>query len=1139
MRAASAAHHALRGLQPNTTGAGLRNFGLPASAPVIEARSSAVPVPARESPSQPSRRTIDLGDSPLTIGQAEGQTGDQRRTAQSNYSSGSLRRRLAGQNSPSAPFRGLLPPGGSDFAVQVGVQRTPQEVAMLARQRELEESSISAAVERYMRDASSARKRGDVLSSRPAIQLIVSWHHPLTLAVRRFLESSDASEAGKGAGVAKSTAARTKKRGRPAKGAGVGVGAGVTENAHSVGRGDMDEAAVRFLKAVKPSTLAAIVVHETLAMLMRDLQGAPLASVANAVGNAVRAEINLAKLRELRTLTAKVERRQTEELAAASGGSTVRGENVEGSEEGHMNEYIGDPGVFEDGKPLGLHARMPLDSFGDDGVLVANAKRRRRKEKMGGAKGAAGVMDKKAMYKSMSLPSGVSAINYAASQADVADEQWSPRETIVVGTALINLLMAAAKVEVSPTGIAPIVGPIPADETAARSVPPSKNMIPAFRHQLVYNPRAMKKVGTLGLNDSVLRLLMGDDRNLREYIKPKLQPMIVRPRPWVSPTHGPYIGVPSKLVRAHPSKALEDALASADLRQVYDGLNALGETAWKVNAPVLNIAKTLWSEKRAVAGLVSRIDLPMPSKSDFYDIEAASQVAHEIKMSNMAADGDALDSAVTAADPQQLMRDEVESKRRADILTAVRGYKREKRKAQKTNRELFSLRAHTGYQLDQAEDFVNESRIYLPHNVDFRGRAYPIPVYLQHMGADLMRSMLCFAGSGVPLGDRGVYWLKVHLANLLGGGKLSFDERVALAEDSMPRALAAASDPLGDANLDWWGQAEDPFQLLAACFEFDTGMGRHGGAAALNSFHSRLPVSMDGSCNGLQHYAALGRDPSGGKQVNLIASERPQDVYIGVAESVMARVAEAAAGGDRIAKLLEGKVTRKVVKQTVMTSVYGVTLIGARAQIDGRLREIGGIPEEDIFAAALQLARWTLSSLGDIFSGASRTMDWLSASAKTVSRQGSEVQWLTPLGLPVIQPYRKLDSYMVKTAVQRVKVGFTGDHMPVSRARQQSAFAPNFVHSVDSSHMLLTAVDCRKRGIAFAAVHDSFWTHAASVDVMNESLRETFVNLHTRELLVELRDSMLMRHGHIRLPPLPERGDLDLREVLRSPYFFS
>ena len=47
-----------------------------------------------------------------------------------------------------------------------------------------------------------------------------------------------------------------------------------------------------------------------------------------------------------------------------------------------------------------------------------------------------------------------------------------------------------------------------------------------------------------------------------------------------------------------------------------------------------------------------------------------------------------------------------------------------------------------------------------------------------------------------------------------------------------------------------------------------------------------LPVHQDGSCNGLQHYAALGRDALGGAAVNLTPSEQPQDVYTGVLKAV-------------------------------------------------------------------------------------------------------------------------------------------------------------------------------------------------------------------------------------------------------------
>ena len=52
--------------------------------------------------------------------------------------------------------------------------------------------------------------------------------------------------------------------------------------------------------------------------------------------------------------------------------------------------------------------------------------------------------------------------------------------------------------------------------------------------------------------------------------------------------------------------------------------------------------------------------------------------------------------------------------------------------------------------------------------------------------------------------------------------------------------------------------------------------------------------------------------------------------------------------------------------------------------------------------------------------------------------------------------------------------------------KQKNAFPPNFIHSLDSSHMMLTCLHCARDGISFAAVHDSYWTHPVTVDIMNK-----------------------------------------------------
>lgn len=81
-----------------------------------------------------------------------------------------------------------------------------------------------------------------------------------------------------------------------------------------------------------------------------------------------------------------------------------------------------------------------------------------------------------------------------------------------------------------------------------------------------------------------------------------------------------------------------------------------------------------------------------------------------------------------------------------------------------------------------------------------------------------------------------------------------------------------------------------------------------------------------------------------------------------------ARVRDAAAGHE-IAKELEGKVTRKVVKQTVMTIVYGVTFIGGRLQIERQLKDLD-VEGNVLFKGSYYLVNKVFASIGEMFTAA-------------------------------------------------------------------------------------------------------------------------------------------------------------------------
>jgi DNA-directed RNA polymerase len=99
------------------------------------------------------------------------------------------------------------------------------------------------------------------------------------------------------------------------------------------------------------------------------------------------------------------------------------------------------------------------------------------------------------------------------------------------------------------------------------------------------------------------------------------------------------------------------------------------------------------------------------------------------------------------------------------------------------------------------------------------------------------------------------------------------------------------------------------------------------------------------------------------------------------------------------------------------------------------------------------------------------------------------MSWITPLGLPVVQPYRRIQKHTVVTVLQSITLNVDNDSLPVSSSKQRSAFPPNFVHSLDASHMLLTCLKMKEYGLDFAAVHDSYWTHPCDLEILNQVRR--------------------------------------------------
>ncbi|NWV14859.1 RPOM protein, partial [Ptilonorhynchus violaceus] len=580
-------------------------------------------------------------------------------------------------------------------------------------------------------------------------------------------------------------------------------------------------------------------------------------------------------------------------------------------------------------------------------------------------------------------------------------------------------------------------------------------------------------------------------------------PMLCPPVPWTSPHFGAFVLNDTKLMRfmdetIHHQLLLERC-PPVNLHPVLDALNQLGNCAWKINQPVLDIIISIFNDKGD-----EKLDIPPPLSEA---PKPPSAPGHS--------------------------------------STWSKNLKHELFLCKKKAAEMHSLRMDALYKLSIA-NYVRDKVFWFPHNMDFRGRTYPCPPYFNHLGNDVTRAILLFA-EGRPLGPRGLDWLKIHLINLTGlKKKNALQERLEYANEIMEDILDSADRPL--TGRKWWMDTDEPWQALACCMEIAKASRSPDPAAYISHF----PVHQDGSCNGLQHYAALGRDLSGAVSVNLVPCGLPQDVYSAVAQQVEEFRKKDAERGVKIAQVLQGFISRKVVKQTVMTVVYGVTRYGGRLQIEKRLKEIDEFPEEYLWEASHYLVKQVFNGIKEMFSATRDIQNWLTESAKLIAQSGRTVEWVTPLGLPIIQPYYRSTSTVLDCGMQRLSVKNFSNQKP-DTVKQKNAFPPNFIHSLDSTHMMLTALHCLRKGLTFVSVHDCYWTHALTVDVMNQVCRQQFVALHSEKILQDLSEFMLEKYCSSSTEPIahwqkklmeqlsnvPRTGEFNLKQVMNSTYFFS
>jgi len=162
---------------------------------------------------------------------------------------------------------------------------------------------------------------------------------------------------------------------------------------------------------------------------------------------------------------------------------------------------------------------------------------------------------------------------------------------------------------------------------------------------------------------------------------------------------------------------------------------------------------------------------------------------------------------------------------------------------------------------------------------------------------------------------------------------------------------------------------------------------------------------MDGTCNGFQHYSAMGRDTIGAIFTNVLPTERPSDFYQSILDSALKLMDEdiAAEGANfeklRVAKIARKVVTRSIVKRPVMAIPYGLSVRGAVDICRNNLH--GKISSADLTPVAQYIIRNLFSSINSTFRNSMAIKQWLAGYNRYCSSKlGVPIEYISPMGFP-------------------------------------------------------------------------------------------------------------------------------------------
>lgn len=475
--------------------------------------------------------------------------------------------------------------------------------------------------------------------------------------------------------------------------------------------------------------------------------------------------------------------------------------------------------------------------------------------------------------------------------------------------------------------------------------------------------------------------------------------------------------------------------------------------------------------------------------------------------------------------------------------------------------------------LDIAKTYLNQN-IYLNVNIDWRGRIYVQSFYISYQGSDLSSALVNLKKSQV-MTEEGLYYLYIHGANSYNENSLSkktFEERYSWVVNNL--------DKIYSMDKEFILKAESPCVFMAFCLTMRQLKDNRNAKI-------KLPIFLDATCSGIQHFAAMVLDATLAEEVNLIESNTVSDLYQNMVPRINKCINAAGKSDLNFSKLGIVKLTRKEIKSIIMTKSYNVTTFGIIEQLKNNVENIKtecisktgkkytkityNVPASTI-SGFVNLNEYEIKQMGNIINDnifnhypcLHSIYSFLTHLSKAMIELNLPIRWATPIGLKFTQSY-------VASKNKKISINFLGKNKTAvlkewikdkTDARKQvQAIIPNIIHSFDASHLISIIHSLIEKNIYILPIHDCFGTHPNDMATVAMLVRYKFIELYAKKdfldtiyksVISNLEDNRIdyvkdengcivitqdrKNDKEIVILPPPSLGDFDLNRIKKSKY---